>query len=238
MRAWKRIGIGMGCFLCVMAWMSIPKIFSEFRTPESSLRGERLDVQISIVPKDTFCEIELTAVNLDSKPLVLKFNTSQRYDFYIRTADHRTIWKWSNNKVFADVLGEETLLPGARLSYTVQWKYNRNDGFHVKGGAYWVKGAVAALPQHRYSEEVRIEAPDAPAEEVLEGQVSDMGPRVYLLADDGAAYQIENSKMIRQYSGKRIRVVVERVEAVPGTTDRKITVRSYRLSDSSRSGKE
>jgi hypothetical protein len=51
----------------------------------------------------------------------LNFNTSQQYDFVVSDAAGKTVWKWSQGMMFAQMLTEKALLPGDSYTVTAQW---------------------------------------------------------------------------------------------------------------------
>ena len=135
---------------------------------------DSLDVKVAAAPKPEYCEITVRGTNVSDKSLILKFDTAQRYDFYAKDQNQRMIWQWSNEIVFANVQSEITLKPGQALAHTVKWKYVRNDGRRVKGGKFWIMGAITSRPQNRYSKPVQIDVPEGVSTgPALKGQVSD-----------------------------------------------------------------
>lgn len=82
----------------------------------------------------------LRAVNESSNPVRLGFRTSQRFDLVIKDAHGREVWRWSAGRVFAQVLGEETLSASGgelRFQVTVEREFSR--------GVYTVTGVIPAL---------------------------------------------------------------------------------------------
>ena len=76
-----------------------------------------LTTQVTDVVTFTF-----TVTNPSAAPVQIDRTSGQRYDFTIvdpRT--HTTVWRWSADKVFTQMLGSETLPPGASLTYVEQW---------------------------------------------------------------------------------------------------------------------
>lgn len=69
--------------------------------------------------------------------MTLGFNTSQRYDFEVRDSTDVMVWKWSDGRLFLQVLGEEILAPGETLSYEEGWD-------PVSAGTYEVLGKITA----------------------------------------------------------------------------------------------
>ena len=77
----------------------------------------------------------LKIFNYTEEDIVFHFNTSQRYDFIIEDEEGNEIWRWSQDTMFAMVLGEETLGPdNPEIIYTVEYKGKLNSGyFEVTG---------------------------------------------------------------------------------------------------------
>lgn len=62
--------------------------------------------------------LELTGTNDGQATLVLDFPDGQRYDFEVISEDGVVVWHWAEGRFFAQVLGRETLEPGASLRWT------------------------------------------------------------------------------------------------------------------------
>ena len=62
--------------------------------------------------------LELTGTNDGPATLVLDFPDGQRYDFEVISEDGAVVWHWAEGRFFAQMLGRETLEPGASLRWT------------------------------------------------------------------------------------------------------------------------
>jgi hypothetical protein len=62
--------------------------------------------------------LELAGTNDGQATLVLDFPDGQRFDFEVISEDGAVVWQWAEGKFFAQVLGRETLEPGASLHWT------------------------------------------------------------------------------------------------------------------------
>lgn len=80
--------------------------------------------------------------------LVLSFPTAQRYDLEIRGGADASVWTWSADRTFAQILGEERVTPGGSLEY--------QERFAAPGvaGTYRLLGRITALDV-----DLRAEAP-------------------------------------------------------------------------------
>ena len=61
---------------------------------------------------------DLTGTNDGRATVVLGFSDAQRYDFEVISEDGTVVWHWAEGRFFAQVLGGETLEPGASLRWT------------------------------------------------------------------------------------------------------------------------
>ncbi len=81
----------------------------------------------------------LKIFNYTEEDIVFHFNTSQRYDFIIEDEEGNKIWCWSQDRMFAMVLGEETLEPNnPEVTYTAEYKDKLSLGY------YKITGILAA----------------------------------------------------------------------------------------------
>jgi hypothetical protein len=61
--------------------------------------------------------ITLEVTNRTAAPLTFEFSSGQRYDFVIHDEAGETVWRWSRDKAFMQMLGQETVAPGSALTY-------------------------------------------------------------------------------------------------------------------------
>ena len=77
----------------------------------------------------------LKIFNYTKEDIAFHFNTSQRYDFIIEDDEGNEIWRWSQDIMFAMVLGEETLGPiNPEIIYTTEYKGKLNSGYYKVTG--------------------------------------------------------------------------------------------------------
>lgn len=79
----------------------------------------------------------------------LTFATSQRYDIEVRRGD-RVVWRWSADRSFAQVLGEERWASGECRRYSETW-----EPAPVEPGGYDAVGVLTSQPAVR-SQPVRV----------------------------------------------------------------------------------
>ena len=81
--------------------------------------------------------IELKAFNYSNERVTFHFRSSQRYDFSILKGKEE-IWRWSEDRFFAQVLGEVVLDPGKMIVYKEKFKGK------LEAGYYKVTGSITA----------------------------------------------------------------------------------------------
>ena len=79
----------------------------------------------------------LKIFNYTEEDTVFHFNTSQRYDFIIEDEEGNEIWRWSQDRMFAMVLGEEILGPtNTEITYTAEYKDKLSPGYYKITGIF------------------------------------------------------------------------------------------------------
>jgi len=77
----------------------------------------------------------LKVFNYTEEEMIFHFNTSQRYDFIIEDKEGEEIWRWSKDKMFAMVLGEEALGPhNPEVNYSAECKSKLSPGYYKVTG--------------------------------------------------------------------------------------------------------
>lgn len=83
--------------------------------------------------------LTLAVRNAGAAPVTLEFSSSQRSDFTIEDSAGTVLWRWAAERMFAQVLGEETVRPGAKLEYVERYTGG------LGPGRYRVMGQIVAL---------------------------------------------------------------------------------------------
>jgi hypothetical protein len=78
--------------------------------------------------------LHLQVSNAADTAIVLTFPSTQRYDFGVETESGESVWRWSADRMFGQVLGEERLESGASLSYREVWPSVGRSGRFVAVG--------------------------------------------------------------------------------------------------------
>ncbi len=87
---------------------------------------------------DESIAMRLNVTHRADTSVVFHFSDGQRYDFPIQDEAGETRWRWSADKSFIQVLGEEHLAPGDTLTYQEHFEGP------LSSGTYAVVGALVA----------------------------------------------------------------------------------------------
>ena len=81
--------------------------------------------------------IEFCVFNRTSEEITLYFRNAQRYDFTIEDEEGNEVWRWSKDRMFAMMLGEEILGPrNPEVIYTAEYKDRLNPGCYKVTGIF------------------------------------------------------------------------------------------------------
>ena len=86
-------------------------------------------------------ELTLELENSSDQALVLSFSTGQRYAFTILRGPAEIGWSWSEDRMFMQMLGQETVGPSQVLAYREQISPR------LSAGTYTVTGRIVAQNQ-------------------------------------------------------------------------------------------
>jgi hypothetical protein len=79
----------------------------------------------------------LNVFNYTEEDVTFYFNAAQRYDFIIEDEEGNEIWRWSKDRMFAMVLGEETFGPNnPEVIYTAEYKDRVSPGYYKVTGIF------------------------------------------------------------------------------------------------------
>lgn len=81
--------------------------------------------------------ITLKIFNYTEEEITFHFNTGQRYDFIIKDEEGKEIWRWSEDRMFAMMLGEEVLGPtNPEVTYIGEYTNNLSPGYYKITGIF------------------------------------------------------------------------------------------------------
>lgn len=85
--------------------------------------------------------LRLELVNDRTEPVRLTFGSTRQYDFEVLWED-QLLWRWSADRLFAQMLTEEMLAPGERRTYETTWDGRIMGGEEAKPGEYLARGIL------------------------------------------------------------------------------------------------
>lgn len=96
------------------------------------------------VAPGTHLALKVSVTNVSKEPRKLSFRSSQRYDFWIIDSTGVEVWRWSDGRMFAQMLEDVTLKPGETLDFAESWDLTDASGAPVKEGEYSAYANVSA----------------------------------------------------------------------------------------------
>ena len=82
-------------------------------------------------------KMTLKIFNYTQEDIVFHFNTSQRYDFIIENEEGNEVWRWSKDRMFAMMLGEEVIGPhNPEVIYTAEYRDKFSLGYYKIIGVF------------------------------------------------------------------------------------------------------
>ena len=124
-------------------------------TNDAGMTGPQVEVSVT-TDKTEYARgepvvVQLQVTNRTEEIVTFHFSDGQRYDFLIQDEGGETRWRWSADKSFIQVLGEEQLAPGDTLTYQERFEGPLSPGHvHRCGGARRNKFSPAgARSNHR-----------------------------------------------------------------------------------------
>lgn len=120
----------------------------EGRTIEATKGIDDLIVSLSVKPNPVAAgetlALTISATNTGKESRKLSFRSSQRYDFWVVDVNGYEIWRWSEGRMFAQVLEDVVLGSAQKSEFTENWNLVDSKGAPVKGGEYKLFGAIVA----------------------------------------------------------------------------------------------
>ncbi|MDP2212027.1 MAG: BsuPI-related putative proteinase inhibitor [Candidatus Aquicultor sp.] len=131
----------------------------EGRTIEVSKGIDDLIVSLSSKPNPVAVgenlALTISVTNTAKESRKLSFRSSRRYDFWVVDASGDEVWRWSEGRMFAQVLEDVVLESTQKTEFTESWSLIDSKGVPVKAGEYKVFGVIVA--DELKSEELEID---------------------------------------------------------------------------------
>jgi hypothetical protein len=107
----------------------------------SSARGE----EVQAFRRGERITLQLTLHNRGDALQRLSLSSARTHDVVISTPEGEELWRWSHGRLFAQMLTEMTLQPGASRAFSSTWDQTRADGGAVAEGRYQAVGLIPAM---------------------------------------------------------------------------------------------
>ena len=125
--------------LIIILLLSFNSNSQEDKMNQESEYGILFSIDKGVYQAGETITMKIMVFNFSAETIYFHFNSSQRYDFLIEDMEGKLIWQWSEDKMFAMVLGEEKLnVNHPELIY--QESYDKE----IEPGHYRIKGVFTA----------------------------------------------------------------------------------------------
>ena len=114
--------------------------------PNAQVWIDRMPGIIGSVPAPTAVEVFLTLQNNSAQPLTYSFGSSQRFDILVIDANGRVVSRWSRGRIFAQVVGTQSLAPGEKHRFGGSVQLSYDDGQPLAAGGYTLKIELSSMP--------------------------------------------------------------------------------------------
>lgn len=194
--------------------------------------SQPINCELELNPIEGECELVLKVTNSSSEELTLEFSSGQKYDFIVKDPKGENIWQWSEAKMFMQMVEQLNIVPDGERIFTEKWQYTDKNGIAVQPGIYIVQGILTTSPKPIKSKWIEIEVLSSYIEKqiYIEGRIRKILNKLYLLAEDGIAYHIEDpSSELYELIDNRVIVTSYIVKPIPGMVDKKIIIKEYEI---------
>lgn len=109
-----------------------------------STKSRQPEVSVHVRQEGSELLFSLTLSNPNKAPVMLKFPSTQMYDFAVMTTDEKTtLWRWSWNGSFQVGHNELKIQPRGEVRWEARWDFTQS---YVQEGEYIAFGEVHCLP--------------------------------------------------------------------------------------------
>jgi hypothetical protein len=98
---------------------------------------------------------ELTVTNNTRKRIEIRFPNGKTHDFVVLDAAGREVWRWSEGKMFTQVLQNKSVEPGQSITFSESWKNPDASGTFTAVALLWSRNypieqrALLVIPERR-----------------------------------------------------------------------------------------
>jgi hypothetical protein len=109
---------------------------------DASAAPLRATVEVEDLTQPHSVRFTLKVCNDSGSTVERDFGNAKRYDFEV-SRDGKKVWRWSDGRSFAQVVGRERFEPGACRSWSEEWDGRDSRGMLAPTGSYRVVGELA-----------------------------------------------------------------------------------------------
>jgi hypothetical protein len=89
--------------------------------------------------------LKLEITNRSDRPAELSFSSSKTHDFTVKTEGGRVVWRWSDDRFFAQAMITKSLAPGESWILSASWDQTTTGGEDAPPGRYTIEAALEAI---------------------------------------------------------------------------------------------
>ena len=119
--------------------LKVNQVTHEQAPVEQEGSGISVTVNKPLYTPEESIAMTLRVFNYTSQEITFSFTTAQRYEFTMDDAEGQEVWHWSDGRIFAQVIGKETLGPGRE-----EMVYTETYAGPLEPGGYKVTGILVA----------------------------------------------------------------------------------------------
>jgi hypothetical protein len=95
--------------------------------------------------RGTAVPLKLEITNRGDRPTELTFSSSKTHDFTVKTEDGLVVWRWSDDRFFAQAIITKSLAAGESWPLSASWDQDATGGETAPRGRYTLDAAFEAV---------------------------------------------------------------------------------------------
>jgi hypothetical protein len=115
--------------------------------PTATVTSSNPRLDVGATPSPDGHDIVMIATNTSDSLLPFRFGSGQTYEFVIRDAAGKEVWRWSNDQFFTQVVRSDSIRAKDKWRFDAVWDHHDNEGKKVPPGQYRLLGIIKSLPE-------------------------------------------------------------------------------------------
>ncbi|KKI93593.1 hypothetical protein WQ54_03000 [Bacillus sp. SA1-12] len=124
---------------------------------EEEVEKKELDFKVVVNPLSNQVEFLMTVTNHSTETKKLKFSTSQKYEIIVKDANEQEVYRYSQGKMFAQVMEDALIKPEESKQWNEVWDFNSQG---IKPGKYEAELTILARNEEKLVETVSFQIPE------------------------------------------------------------------------------